>query len=72
MLTSPHSLLDVVGALELQTKNRKFPLVPSPPCSEESRGCVKETLLNKMIYELFLCIRDQSSESRDQLRHSGG
>lgn len=72
MLTSPHSLLAVVGAVELQTKNRKFPLVPSPPCSEESRGCVKETLLNKMIYELFLCIRDQSSESRDQLRHSGG
>lgn len=32
--------------------------------------CVKETLLSKVIYEdRFFCIRDQSSESRDQLRH---
>lgn len=36
----------------------------------EQRVCVKETLLSKVIYEdRFFCIRDQSSESRDQLRH---
>lgn len=36
----------------------------------EQRVCVKEMLLSKIIYEdRFLCIRDQLSESRDQLRH---
>lgn len=56
--------------VQLQTKNRKFPLIPSPPYSEGSQGCAKETPLSKIIYEdRFLCIRDQSSESREQLRH---
>lgn len=74
MFTSTLTLLAVLGALaQLQTKNRKFPLGPSPPYSEESKGCVKQTLLSKIIYEdRFLCIRDQSSESRDQLRHPRG
>lgn len=69
-----HTLPAVVGApAQLLTMNRKFLLVPSPPDSEESKGCVKQTLLSKTIYEdRFLCIRDQSSESRDQLRHPRG
>lgn len=61
-----YSLLAITPAL-LQTTCR---LPPSPPCSDGSKGCFKETLLSKIFYEdRFLCISNQSSKSRDQLRH---
>lgn len=51
----------------LQTKSR---LTSSPPYSDGSNGCVKETLLSKRLYEdSFLCISNQLSKSRDQFRH---
>ena len=51
----------------LQTKSR---LPSSPPYSDGTKGCFKETLLSKIFYEdRFLCISNQSSKSRDQFRH---
>lgn len=61
-----YSLLAITPAL-LQTTSR---LSPSSPSSDGSKGCFKETLLSKIFYEdRFLCISNQSSKSRDQLRH---
>lgn len=59
------SWLAVTLAL-VQTKSK---LTSSPPYSEGSKGCFKETLLSKVCYEdRFLCISNQSSKSRDQFR----
>lgn len=56
----------VITLALLQTKSK---LTSSPPYSAGSKGCFKETLLSKVCYEdRFLCISNQSSQSRDQFR----